>query len=46
MSKAYSPSDYTSIQPNYTTGFGYYTDKNAVSSLLQIPDFGTGTSPA
>ena len=45
MSKAYSPSDYTSIQPNYTTGFGYYTDKNAVSSLLQIPDFGTGTSP-
>ena len=45
MPVAFSPSDYTNIDIDYSTGKGYYTDKGAVSDLLQIPAFGSGTNP-
>tara|TARA_R110000744_G_scaffold14040_2_gene40290 strand:- start:445 stop:1566 length:1122 start_codon:yes stop_codon:yes gene_type:complete len=45
MPVAFSPSDYTNIDVDYSTGKGYYTDKSAVSDLLQIPAFGSGTNP-
>ena len=41
----FSPSDYTNIDIDYSTGKGYYTDKGAVSDLLQIPAFSAGTNP-
>lgn len=46
MPVASSPSDYTTINPNYSTGFGFYTDINAVSDLLQIPAFTSATYPS
>ena len=45
MAIASSPSDYTAINVDYSTGSGYYTDKSAVSDLLQIPAFSTSTYP-
>ena len=46
MPVASSPSDYTTISPNYSTGYGYYTDIVAVSNLLQIPAFTSATYPS
>tara|TARA_R110002020_G_scaffold13411_2_gene48493 strand:- start:1038 stop:2159 length:1122 start_codon:yes stop_codon:yes gene_type:complete len=46
MPVASSPSDYTTISPNYSTGFGFYTDINAVSDMLQIPAFTSATYPS
>jgi len=40
-----SPSDYTAIAPNYSTGQGYYTNSGLVADLLQIPAFGSATNP-
>ena len=45
MVKAFSPSDYTTVNPNYATGLGFYTDKTAISDLLQIPAFSASSSP-
>ena len=45
MAIASSPSDYTAINVDYSTGSGYYTDKDAVSNMLQIPAFSTSTYP-
>ena len=39
MPVASSPSDYTSIAPDYANGFGFYTDVGAVADMLQIPEF-------
>jgi hypothetical protein len=41
-----SPSDYTTIAVDYTTGSGYYTDKDAISNLLQVPAFTADTYPS
>tara|TARA_R110001606_G_scaffold170240_3_gene315655 strand:+ start:13352 stop:14473 length:1122 start_codon:yes stop_codon:yes gene_type:complete len=46
MAIASSPSDYTSIDVDYSTGKGYYTDKGAVSDMLQIPAFSSSTFPS
>lgn len=40
-----SPSDYTEIDVDYTQGKGFYTNKDAVSDLLQIPQFTSLTNP-
>tara|TARA_B100000963_G_scaffold144583_1_gene125938 strand:- start:320 stop:1450 length:1131 start_codon:yes stop_codon:yes gene_type:complete len=45
MPTVFSPSDYTTINPDYSTGKGFYTDKDAISDLLQIPAFTAGTNP-
>ena len=45
MPVVFSPSDYTTINADYSTGQGFYTDKSAISDLLQIPAFGAGTNP-
>lgn len=45
MPVVFSPSDYTNIDIDYSTGKGYYTDKEAVSDLLQIPAFSASTNP-
>ena len=45
MGKVSSPSDFTSINPNYTTGLGYYTTHTDVSNLLQINSFTASTTP-
>jgi len=45
MAIASSPSDYTAINVDYSTGSGYYTDKGAVADMLQIPAFSTSTYP-
>ena len=45
MSKSYSPSDYTAISPNYTTGNGYYTNVDLVTDLLQISPITGSTNP-
>ena len=42
MTKYASPSDFTSINPNYTTGNGYYTTHADVSDLLQISTLSGG----
>ena len=46
MAIASSPSDYTSIDVDYSTGKGYYTDKGAVSDMLQVPAFSGSTYPS
>ena len=46
MAIASSPSDYTSIDVDYSTGKGYYTDKDAVSDMLQVPAFSGSTYPS
>jgi hypothetical protein len=45
MAKMSSPSDYTAIAPNYSTGQGYYTNSDLVADLLQIPQFTGSTNP-
>ena len=45
MPVASSPSDYTSIAPDYANGFGFYTDVTAVADMLQIPEFTDLTNP-
>ena len=45
MGKVSSPSDYTSINPNYTIGNGFYTTHTDVSNLLQIESFTDYTTP-
>ena len=39
MSQYSSPSDTTTVNPNYSTGNGYYTTADKVAELLQIPPF-------
>lgn len=39
MGLTISPSDFTSINPSYSDGRGYYTDATEVANLLQIPAF-------
>ena len=46
MSKAYSPSDFTNINVNYSQGNGYYTRHHDVSALLQINEFTDTTTPS
>lgn len=46
MSITNSPSDYTTINVDYSTGSGFYTDKGAVADLLQIPAFTDTTYPS
>lgn len=46
MPIASSPSDYTAIDVDYSTGKGFYTDKDAVSDLLQVPAFSSSTYPS
>ena len=46
MSKAYSPSDFTNINVNYSQGNGYYTRHFDVSALLQINEFTDTTTPS
>ena len=41
-----SPSDYTGINPSYSSGRGYYTDVTLVENLLQIPALGGSTNPS
>jgi hypothetical protein len=45
MPVASSPSDYTSIAPDYANGHGFYTDVGAVADMLQIPEFTDLTNP-
>lgn len=45
MPTVYSPSDYTNIDVDYSTGKGYYTDQNAIADLLQVPAFSASTNP-
>lgn len=45
MPVVYSPSDYTSIDVDYSTGKGYYTDHERVADLLQVPAFSSSTNP-
>tara|TARA_R100000278_G_C5466416_1_gene162834 strand:+ start:131 stop:1237 length:1107 start_codon:yes stop_codon:yes gene_type:complete len=46
MGKLSSPSDFTSINPNYAEGRGYYTTSNTVAALLQIGNFTDTTTPS
>ena len=39
MGLTISPSDYTSINPSYSDGRGFYTDATEVANLLQVPAF-------
>lgn len=45
MGTTISPSDYTSIDPNYSAGKGFYTDHTEVANLLQVPAFTDSTYP-
>ena len=40
-----SPSDTTTINPDYSAGRGYYTTADKVAELLQIPPFTANTTP-
>jgi len=44
MGTTISPSDYTSINPSYTDGRGFYTDATEVANLLQVPAFTASTT--
>ena len=46
MGTVRSPSDYTSINVDYSTGNGFYTDKGAVADLLQVSAFSSATNPS
>ena len=46
MPIASSPSDYTAINVDYSAGNGFYTDKGAVSDMLQVPAFSSSTFPS
>ena len=45
MSQYKSPSDTTTINPDYSVGRGYYTTADKVAELLQIPPFSATTTP-
>jgi len=45
MGTTISPSDYTSIDPDYSAGKGFYTDHTEVANLLQVPAFSDSTYP-
>ena len=45
MSQYKSPSDTTTINPNYSIGNGYYTTADKVAELLQVPPFTANTTP-
>lgn len=45
MPVASSPSDYTSIDPDYSLGKGFYTDADSIADMLQIPEFTSLTNP-
>ncbi len=45
MPRVSSPSDYTSINPNYAIGNGHYTTHTDISNLLQISAFSSSTTP-
>ena len=45
MSRLSSPSDFTSINPNYSIGNGFYTTHTDISNLLQINAFSASTTP-
>jgi len=45
MPRLSSPSDFTTIAPDYNTGDGYYTRHDEVSSLLQCNVFTNSTTP-
>jgi len=45
MGTTISPSDYTSIDPSYSAGKGFYTDHTEVANLLQVPAFTDSTYP-
>ena len=45
MGTTISPSDFTEINPSYTSGRGYYTNATEVANLLQIPAFSSATYP-
>ena len=44
MGLTISPSDYTSINPSYSDGRGFYTDATEVANLLQVPAFHASNS--
>ena len=44
MGLTISPSDYTSINPSYSDGRGFYTDATEVANLLQVPAFTASTT--
>ena len=46
MGTVRSPSDYTTINVDYSSGTGFYTDKSAVSDLLQVSAFSGSTNPS
>ena len=46
MGTVRSPSDYTTINVDYSSGTGFYTDKGAVSDLLQVSAFSGSTNPS
>lgn len=46
MTQLSSPSDFTSINPNYSQGRGFYTTSDKVAELLQIGDFTDTTTPS
>ena len=37
--QAWSPSDFTEINPDYSQGRGFYTNATEVANMLQIPAF-------
>mgnify|MGYP006908234697 FL=1 len=45
MPVARSPSDYNTIDADYSQGKGFYTDADVVADLLQIPEFTNSTNP-
>ena len=45
MARLSSPSDFTSINPNYSIGNGFYTTHTDISNLLQISAFSASTTP-
>lgn len=50
MAKYNSPSDYTTLQVDYSpssgAAYGYYTNSNLVAQLLQVPDFTSSSNPS
>jgi len=46
LTKASSPSDFTTINVNYAQGNGYYTRAEDVADLLQIGSFSSTTTPS
>tara|TARA_R100001015_G_C4609444_1_gene164726 strand:+ start:142 stop:1446 length:1305 start_codon:yes stop_codon:yes gene_type:complete len=45
MGVTISPSDFTEINPDYSSGRGFYTNATEVANLLQVPAFTSSTFP-